>query len=164
VNDSSILNSCLVSDFPATCPFADKIPFELALELPAEPATATAKKEVKATETTATENAEIEAKAEAKATATAPGALDAAKFRHTDLFQIPVSQINKITELLGELRIGRFHKLFPFLCETCICLHALCSLKNFPMSLSTTEHPKIVHRGIITIFYNRYICTYRDDL
>jgi len=148
VNDSSSLNSCLVGDLPDICPFADKILSEPVLGLPAEFAeSAATTAATTATATAATENAKnavengAKATAKAEAEATAPSALDAAKFRRIDLFQILVSQINKIAELLGELRIDRFHKLFPFLCQTCICLHVLCSLKNFPMSLSTTENP-----------------------
>lgn len=83
--------------------------------------------EVSSETTASTEEA---AAPEAEAT---EATLHATKLRNIDLFQILIGQINKINELLGELlTIGRFHKSFPFLCETCLhlfaCLQVPCTI------------------------------------
>lgn len=84
------------------------------------------------------------AAAAAAATAATPGPLNAAKLGNIDLFQILISQINQISELLGKLRIGRFHSCFPFWVKLIFfgAQQAPCALSGFPAKkcLNNPEH------------------------
>ncbi|HEU5377888.1 MAG TPA: hypothetical protein VFV38_20895 [Ktedonobacteraceae bacterium] len=134
-----------------------KCPLEFVLE-----ATAAAKaKTTAAAKARATATAKTTAAAKAKTTAAtrskttgkgkataapateAPSTLNLTKLGNIDLFQILICEVDKIDELFCELCVGRFHTLFPFLCATFLLKYSL-SLKKFPASLFTTEHPFVV--------------------